>query len=100
MPIITLVKKLPNLTPDEEKIFAEEIAMAYLKGKRDAEPKDMKWINGKCSNCGREAEVSNIGFDCTGGMKINYKNTNFCPHCGAKNKRIYKVKISGARWKK
>lgn len=41
------------------------------------------WKGGRCSNCGTQAEVQSIGFNCTGGTRIDYKHTNFCPSCGA-----------------
>ena len=43
-----------------------------------------RWKNGKCTNCTHYAEVQNIGFTCTGELKVNYKHTNYCPNCGAK----------------
>ena len=30
----------------------------------------------------------------------NNKNTNICPCCGSKMKKVYKVKILEVRWKK
>lgn len=41
-------------------------------------------IDGICTNCHYRAEVQSIGFNCTGGTRIEYKRTNFCPDCGAK----------------
>lgn len=43
-----------------------------------------RWENGHCTNCKQKAEVQSIGFNCTGGTRVNYKETNYCPHCGAK----------------
>ena len=42
------------------------------------------WENGFCTNCKYPAEVASIGFNCTGGTRVNYKHTRFCPGCGAK----------------
>lgn len=42
------------------------------------------WENGFCTNCKHPAEVASIGFNCTGGTRVNYKHTRFCPGCGAK----------------
>lgn len=39
--------------------------------------------NGRCTNCGHYGEVQNIGFTCTGKIKVNYKQTNYCSNCGA-----------------
>ena len=40
MPEIKLQKRLPNLSPEEERIFTEAICEAYNRGKADAQ----KWI--------------------------------------------------------
>ena len=40
-------------------------------------------VNGCCTNCGAKAEVESIGFDCAGGIRINYKHRNFCYNCGS-----------------
>ena len=41
-------------------------------------------LDGFCTNCGYRADVQSIGFNCTGGTRIEYKRTKFCPECGAK----------------
>lgn len=41
-------------------------------------------IDGFCTNCHYRADVQSIGFNCTGGTRIEYKRTKFCPECGAK----------------
>lgn len=38
--------------------------------------------DGFCTNCHCRAEVQSIGFNCTGGTRIEYKQTKFCPNCG------------------
>ena len=43
-----------------------------------------RWKNGHCTNCKQKAEVQSIGFNCTGGTRVDYKETNYCPNCGAK----------------
>ena len=44
-----------------------------------------KWKDGHCTNCGVQANVQNIGFNCSGnGAKINYQHTKRCHECGAK----------------
>ena len=50
-----------------------------------AEVVHAEWrIDGFCTNCHYRADVQSIGFNCTGGTRIEYKRTKFCPECGAK----------------
>lgn len=41
------------------------------------------WKDGFCTNCKHPAEVASIGLNCTGGTRVDYKHTRFCPECGA-----------------
>ena len=40
-------------------------------------------VDGRCTNCGCKAEVESFGFNCTGGVRVNYKPRNFCSNCGS-----------------
>ena len=50
-----------------------------------AEVVHASWRDGFCTNCHCQAEIASIGFGCTvNSVRVNYKNTKFCPNCGAK----------------
>ena len=50
-----------------------------------AEVKHGEWIDGRCTNCNYKTDIEQIGFKCWGdGVHVKYKETNFCPNCGAK----------------
>ena len=41
--------------------------------------------NGRCTNCGKQANVQSIGFGCCpDALRVNYERTRFCSECGAK----------------
>ena len=50
--------------------------------------KQGEWIDGRCSLCGYQAEVKQIGFDCCQKSKIWYKDHNYCPNCGGIMKEL------------
>lgn len=65
-----------------------EAAIAFVNAIPDADCAEVvhaEWrLDGFCTNCGHRADVQSIGFNCTGGTRIEYKRTKFCPECGAK----------------
>ena len=65
-----------------------EAAVAFVNAIPDADCAEVvhaEWrVDGFCTNCNNRAEVQSIGFNCTGGTRIEYKRTKFCPECGAK----------------
>lgn len=40
-------------------------------------------VDGRCTNCRAPADVESIGFNCSGGTRITYKQQNFCYNCGS-----------------
>lgn len=66
-----------------EHAYKNGYSAGYAAGRRSAGRKCGRWEDGHCTNCNHLAEVQNIGFNCTGGTKVNYKHTNYCPNCGA-----------------
>lgn len=42
---------------------------------------------GFCTNCGYRAYIACVGFNCTGGIRVEYERTPYCAGCGAKMDR-------------
>ena len=42
---------------------------------------------GFCTNCGHRAHIVCVGFNCTGGTRVEYERTPYCAGCGAKMDR-------------
>ena len=63
--VIKLEKRLPNLTPDEEKIFAEAIAEAYRRGYDNAK-------ESLCKDCSYKAYYARVA------------SQNDCNDCGSR----------------
>lgn len=68
---IKLEKRLPNLTPDEERIFIEAILEAYQRGQADAK-------ENLCKGCSYKAYYSRVACqndcnDCGGARTCKYR---------------------------
>ena len=65
-------------------IFASADELEKLPAADVAHVVHAEWrLDGFCTNCGYRADVQRIGFNCTGGTRIESKRTKFCPECGA-----------------
>lgn len=42
---------------------------------------------GFCTNCGHRAYIACVGFNCTGGTRVEHERTPYCAGCGAKMDR-------------
>jgi len=52
--------------------------------------------NGRCTNCGKQANVQSVGFGhCVGSHRINYEHTKFCSECGAKMDGVTDNNVGG-----
>ncbi len=52
--------------------------------------------NGRCTNCGKQANVQSIGFGhCVGSHRINYEHTKICSECGAKMDGVTDNNVGG-----
>lgn len=80
--------------------YMQQSARNCIDGKQDAESEKAEkislWIVNKegyylCLRCEEYALLDWAGSSIP---------SDFCPHCGSKMKKVHKVKISGARWKK
>ena len=81
---IKLEKRLPNLSPEEEKVFTKAILEAYNRGKRDA-VKQGYWM-GKQLDTFRKYQVTCSHCGWVGIENYDSYNEpsdfNYCPYCG------------------
>ena len=70
--------KRRGLTEGEKAISLDTVGTIKTLPPAQPEPKEGRWINGKCDLCGEHAP-----FWC---MASTYHESNYCPNCGARMK--------------
>ena len=66
------------IIPASQNDYAAGFADGYRQGKKDAERKKGRWIDGQCSICGCDIPAYIIDWKWQKDM-----DANFCPNCGA-----------------
>ena len=66
------------IIPASQNDYAAGFADGYRRGKKDAERKKGRWIDGQCSICGCDIPAYIIDWKWQKDM-----DANFCPNCGA-----------------